>query len=181
MCKRKASNPEEADALVEKWVDRLIREASTILEKYISGDSDAVRKADFFTPPRSETRKGKRVLAMSGSLSKAVTAVYTIGSVVIIYPSADMTTVIPLLYTIITSGNPDPKVNKLTGPEVSLKQTAPSLYIQAWLTLGKICLADGKIAKSYIPLFVQVCSLTLHFSVVHSLNAFWEELMDTWP
>ncbi|KAM0962714.1 uncharacterized protein LOC126606320 [Malus sylvestris] len=155
LCKRKASNPVEADALVEKWVDRLITEASTILEKYISGDSDAVGKADFFTPPRSETRKGKRVLAMSRSLSKAVTAVYTIGSVVIIYPSADMTTVIPLLYTIITSGNPDPKVNKLTGPEVSLKQTAPSLYIQAWLTLGKICLADGKIAKSYIPLFVQ--------------------------
>lgn len=150
-------------------MDRLITEASTILEKYISGDSDAVRKADFFTPPRSETRKGKRVLAMSGSLSKAVTAVYTIGSVVIIYPSADMTTVIPLLYTIITSGNPDPKVNKLTGPEVSLKQTAPSLYIQAWLTLGKICLADGKIAKSYIPLFVQVCSLTLHFFLLYSL------------
>ncbi|GJX66493.1 condensin-2 complex subunit D3 [Tanacetum coccineum] len=33
--------------------------------------------------------------------------------------------------------------------------TAPSLYIQAWLTTGKICLADDKLAKRYIPLFVQ--------------------------
>nr|GEV66980.1 condensin-2 complex subunit D3 [Tanacetum cinerariifolium] len=34
-------------------------------------------------------------------------------------------------------------------------ETAPSLYIQAWLTTGKICLADDKLAKRYIPLFVQ--------------------------
>ncbi|KAI5349505.1 PREDICTED: condensin-2 complex subunit [Prunus dulcis] len=155
LCKRKASNSEEADTLVMKWAHQLISKASQILEKFILDDSDAKRKGDFFTPPRSGTRKDKRAMAMSRSLSEAVTAAYTIGSLVIICPSADMTTAIPLLYTIITSGNSDPKADKLTRPKSSVNQTAPSLYIQAWLTLGKICLADGKIAKSYIPLFVK--------------------------
>lgn len=98
---------------------------------------------------------------MSRLLSEAVTAVYTIGSLVIVCPTADMNAITPLLHTIITSGNSDPKLNKLPGPTVSLKQTAPSLYIQAWLTMGKICLADGKLAKKYIPLFVQVWAFDL--------------------
>nr|GEV73953.1 condensin-2 complex subunit D3 [Tanacetum cinerariifolium] len=36
-----------------------------------------------------------------------------------------------------------------------VKKIAPPLYIQAWLINGKICLADDKLAKRYIPLFVQ--------------------------
>lgn len=164
-----------------KWAHQLISKASQILEKFILDDSDAKRKGDFFTPPRSGTRKGKRAMATSRSLSEAVTAAYTIGSLVIICPSADMTTAIPLLYTIITSGNSDPKADKLTRPKSSVNQTAPSLYIQAWLTLGKICLADGKIAKSYIPLFVKVWSLTLHHLCYTALNAFCKQLIDMWP
>ncbi|KAJ6430909.1 hypothetical protein OIU84_018420 [Salix udensis] len=69
--------------------------------------------------------------------------------------ATDTSTIIPLLHTIITSGNSDPKLSKLPGLQVYLKQTAPSLYIQAWLTMGKICLADEELAKRYIPLFVQ--------------------------
>lgn len=109
-----------------------------------------------FTPPISGSKKSKKAKAMSSSLSRAVTAVYTIGSLVIICPSADMNTIIPLLHTVITSGNSDPKVKKLPGLKVSLKETAPLLYVHAWLTLGKIFLADEKLAKRYIPLFVQV-------------------------
>lgn len=88
-------------------------------------------------------------------LSQAIIATYTIGSLVIVCPLADLKAIIPVLHTIITSGSSGPKLNKLPHPVDSIKQTAPSLYIQAWLTMGKICLADGKLAKRYIPLFVQ--------------------------
>lgn len=109
-----------------------------------------------FTPP-SRTRKGNRSsTTMSRLLSRAITAVYTIGSLVIVCPSADLKAIVPILHNIITSGIPDPKLKKSSGVLLSFKQTAPSLYIQAWLTMGKICLADGKLAKRYIPLFVQV-------------------------
>ncbi|KAK0607776.1 hypothetical protein LWI29_020360 [Acer saccharum] len=151
LCKRKATNPEEADTLVLKWIHQLLSKASQILEKYISEISLANKDSNFFTPPRS-TRKVKKA---AKSLSEAVTAAYTIGSLVIICPTADMNSITTLLHTIITSGNSEPKLNKLPGPTVSLKQTAPSLYIQAWLTMGKLCLADDNLAKRYIPLFVQ--------------------------
>ncbi|OMO98513.1 Armadillo-type [Corchorus olitorius] len=155
LCKRKALTPEEADQLVIRWGQQLLSKACKILEKYIAEDKEANTSDTFFTPPRSGSRKGKLAASSSRLLSEAVTAVYTVGSLVLVCPSADVSAIVPLLYTIITSGNPDPKLNKLPGPRVSLKQTAPSLYIQAWLTMGKICLADGKLAKSYIPLFVQ--------------------------
>lgn len=156
MCKRKVPDPDAADALVKKCVHEIASEASNIIGNYISKESDTTRKGGFFTPPISGSKMGKRAITMSKSLSKVVTAVYTIGSLVIICPSADMRSIIDLLYTIITSENSDPKVNKVASSTISLKQTAPSLYIQAWLTLGKICLTDEKTAKKYIPLFVQV-------------------------
>ncbi|PON80371.1 Condensin subunit 1/Condensin-2 complex subunit D [Parasponia andersonii] len=155
LCKRKASSLEESDTLITKWVKQLLSKASNILEKCISENSEANRNGTYLTPPRSGTKKTKKAKAMARSLSQAVTAVYTIGSLVIHCPSVDTNTIVPLLHTIITSGNPDPKLNKLLGPRVSFRQAAPSLYIQAWLALGKICLADGKLAKRYIPIFVQ--------------------------
>ncbi|XP_059648060.1 uncharacterized protein LOC132294275 [Cornus florida] len=156
LCKRKAMNPEEADGLVMKWVQQLLSKASQILEMYMSKELEANKDSSFLTPPRSGTRKGKRAsTAMSKLLSRAITAVYTIGSLVIVCPSADLKATIPLLHTIITSESSDLKDNKLPGPAVSIKQMAPSLYIHAWLTMGKICLADGKLAKRYIPLFVR--------------------------
>lgn len=154
LCKRKASNPEEADMLVLKWVKQILSKASLILEKYISNISEANNGNSFFTPPRSN-RRGKKAVALSRSLSEAVTAVYTIGSLIIVCPTVDLSSITPLLHTIIASGSSDPKLNKLPGPTVSLKQIAPSFYIQAWLTMGKLCLADDKLAKRYIPLFVK--------------------------
>ncbi|XP_062108742.1 uncharacterized protein LOC133819492 isoform X2 [Humulus lupulus] len=154
LCKRKASSADESDTLVMKWVNQLLSKASKILEKCISENSEANRNGSF-TTPKSGARKSRKAKAMAKSLSKGVTAVYTIGSLIIHCPSADMSTIIPLLHTIITSENPDPKLNKLLGPRVSFRQAAPSLYIQSWLALGKICLADGKLAKRYIPLFMQ--------------------------
>lgn len=147
---------DEADELVLRWARIVLSKACHILEKYVSEESQADKKGTFSTPPRSRSRKGKTSTAMSQFLRKAVTAVYTIGSVIIVCPSADTSSIVPLLHTIITSENTDPKLSKLRSSTISVKQTAPSLYIQSWLTMGKICLADGKLAKRYIPLFVQV-------------------------
>ncbi|KAH1209126.1 Condensin-2 complex subunit D3 [Glycine max] len=155
LCKRKASNLEEAEALVLKWFHQVLSRASGIIEKFISENSEQNAEGSFFTPPRSGTRKGRKSVAKSKALSKAITAIYTVGSLVIVCPSADMSNVVPLLHTIITSGSSGPILNKLPGPSTSLQQEAPSFYIQGWLAMGKLCLADGKLAKNYIPLFVQ--------------------------
>ncbi|KAK7289931.1 hypothetical protein RIF29_03976 [Crotalaria pallida] len=155
LCKRKASNLMEAEALVLKWVHQVLFRASEIIDKFISQNSAKSAESSFFTPPRTGGRKSRKSVAMSKSNSKAITAIYTIGSLVIVCPSADISTVVPLLHTIITSGSSGPKLNNLPGPSASLQQNAPSFYIQGWLTMGKLCLADGKLAKNYIPLFVQ--------------------------
>ena len=138
-----------------KWVDQLLSKASLTLVV-----SEANKDGSFFTPP---SRMGKRAARL---LSQAVTAVYTIGSLaIIVCSSADFNSISLLLHTIITSGNSDAKLNKLTGPTVSPKHTVPSVYIQAWVTMGKIFLVDGKLANNFIPLFVQVWPLTWHYSI----------------
>ncbi|KAG5048819.1 hypothetical protein JHK85_009922 [Glycine max] len=96
--KRKASNLEEAEALVLKWVHQVLSRASGIIEKFISENSEQNAEGSFFTPPRSETSKGRKSVAKSKSLSKAIIAIYTVGSVVIVCPSADMSNVVPLLH-----------------------------------------------------------------------------------
>ncbi|CAK9145584.1 unnamed protein product [Ilex paraguariensis] len=155
LCKRKALNPEEANSLVMKWVGQLLSKATGILEMYMSKDTEAYKDSSVLTP-LSGTRKAKKAaIKLPTLVSQAITAVYTIGSLVIVSPSADLKTIIPVLHTIITSGSSDLEFSNLLGPAVSVKQRVPSLYIQAWLTMGKICLADGKLAKRYIPLFVQ--------------------------
>ncbi|KAI7736421.1 hypothetical protein M8C21_016094 [Ambrosia artemisiifolia] len=152
LCKRKAKDPQEADSLVIKWVHQLLSKASKTIQAYMTKDSENNKNNSLFTP-QSGTRKGNRSsTTMSKLLAQATTAVYTIGSLVLVCPSADLKTITPILHNIITSGVSDPKHKK--SPE-----TAPSLYIQAWVAMGKICLADGKLAKQYIPLFVQCIRL----------------------
>lgn len=149
----------EEEALISTCVDLVLPKAYEIIEKFISENSGKNTESEFFTPPRSRIRKGRKSIGMCKSLLKTITAVYTIGSLVIVFPSADMSTIVPLLHTIITSGNSGPKLNK-PGLATSLQQEAPSVYIQGWLAMGKLCLADGKLAKNYIPLFVQVGFVT---------------------
>ncbi|KAG8369944.1 hypothetical protein BUALT_Bualt14G0065900 [Buddleja alternifolia] len=153
LCKRKALNPEEADSLVMRWVNQLQSKAFQVLDSYLSKISGANKESAFRTPHTGVTQKepGKA----DKLLSQAIIAVYTIGALVIVCPSANLKTIVPIIHTIITSASCDSKSSKLPGPAVPVKQSAPDLYIQAWLTMGKICLADGKLAKRYLPLFVQ--------------------------
>ncbi|KAK8958347.1 hypothetical protein KSP40_PGU012653 [Platanthera guangdongensis] len=154
LCKQKAASPKEGDVLIGKWVHQLLSGALNILESYISELSGSLKTDSFLTPP-SGKRKGKDEVTSSKLLSQAITAVFTIGSVVLIFPSADLHGILPLLHTMITSAKPGTEITKLVGLSVSLKEMSPSLYIQSWVTMGKICLVDDKLAKRYIPLFVQ--------------------------
>ncbi|XP_073008465.1 condensin-2 complex subunit CAP-D3 [Typha latifolia] len=152
LCKRKATIPEEANTLILKWVHQLLSKALEILDVYLSEVSEAGKVNHFLTPPQGGRKKEK---AVSASMLKAVAAVFTIGSLVLACPSADLQGITPLLHTIITSGNTEPKAKKLVALTVSFKEVAPSLYIQSWVTMGKICLVDDNLAKQYIPLFIQ--------------------------
>jgi condensin-2 complex subunit D3 len=129
MIKRNASD-DEAVALVLIRVHDVLSIASQIIEAFISDNSEQNAQTDFFTPPRSGTSKGRKSVRKRKSLSKAITAIYTIGSLVIVCPYADISTVTSLLHTIIISGRSGPKVSKLPGPAISLQQEAPSFYIQ---------------------------------------------------
>ncbi|KAF9606162.1 hypothetical protein IFM89_023255 [Coptis chinensis] len=155
LCKRKALTPEEGDTLVLKWVNQLLSKALRIIETYITEASDTSKASSFLTPPSSLGRKEKKRSATSKALLRVVTAVYTVGSLAIVSPSVELKGITPLLHTIITSGSSETKQKKLPGPPVTIEKLAPSVYSQAWLTMGKICLADEDVAKRYIPLFVQ--------------------------
>ncbi|XP_074320803.1 condensin-2 complex subunit CAP-D3 [Silene latifolia] len=154
LCRRKAMSPQEADALVTTVANQLLCKASHVIDSYLSAEQEVNKGNTFLTPPTNR-KKSKSEVTSSRLLCQATSAVYTIGSLVIVCPSIEVKGVVPVLHSMITSGANEPRSNKLPGAHIFLKQKAPSLYIQAWLTMGKICLADGKLAKRYIPLFVQ--------------------------
>lgn len=139
-----------------KWVHQLLSKALEILNSYISEASESSNINIFLTPQQNSRKKGKRDVSLLKSALQAVTAVFTVGSLILVCPSADLQGIVPVLHTIITSVNSEPKPRKFAGSTVSFKEVAPTLYIQSWVTMGKICLVDDKLAKLYIPLFVQV-------------------------
>lgn len=143
----------EGDALVLKWVRQVSSKALRILKSYVAEVSGGRNNVNFLTPSQSVTRKKRLKPEL---LSQAVIAVFTIGSLVLVCPSTDVKDIIALLHSIMTSPSPDPKERRPSQLTVSLKEIAPSLYVQSWVTMGKICLVDDKLAKHYIPLFVQV-------------------------
>ncbi|KAI4986097.1 hypothetical protein ZWY2020_018727 [Hordeum vulgare] len=154
LCKRKAKTAKEAEALIMKWVQQLINKAVDNLEGYIKGTSQDSRSCSYNTPLTGKL-KGNKEAATSKAMSEAVIAVFTVGSVILACPDASVQGIIPLLHTVITSGNSEPRPTMLAGGAVSFNEVAPSLYIQSWDTMAKICLVDDKLAKRYIPLFVQ--------------------------
>ncbi|KAG8048903.1 hypothetical protein GUJ93_ZPchr0009g199 [Zizania palustris] len=151
LCKRKAKTAKEGESLIQKWVKQLVCKAVGILDDCIKETSEAGGR-NFFTPLSGKVKGRKET---SKSMSQAVIAIFTIGSLILACPTANVQSVIPLLHTIITSGNAEPRPKNLAGGAVSFKELAPSLYIQSWDTMAKICLVDDKLAKRYIPLFVQ--------------------------
>ncbi|RLN27685.1 condensin-2 complex subunit D3 [Panicum miliaceum] len=154
LCKRKAKSAKDGDALILKWAQQLIRSAVDILDQYIKEISESARGHSFVTPLSSKSR-GKKQTSASKSTPEAVIAVFTVGSLILACPTANVKDITPLLHTIITSGNSEPRPKNLVGGTISFKELAPSLYIQSWDTLAKICLVDDKVAKRYIPIFVQ--------------------------
>ncbi|EES17167.1 condensin-2 complex subunit D3 [Sorghum bicolor] len=154
LCKRKAKSANEGEALILKWAQQLIHSAFDILDQYIKEASESARGHSFVTPMTGK-RKGTKQTSALKSTSQAVVAVFTVGSLILACPTADVKDVTPLLHTIVTSGSSEPRPKNLVGGTISFKELAPSLYIQSWDTLAKICLVDDKVAKRYIPIFVQ--------------------------
>ncbi|KAG0474115.1 hypothetical protein HPP92_015972 [Vanilla planifolia] len=154
LCKQKAASSQEGEELIRKWVQQLLSGAHNVLESYMSKELETAKGSSFFTPS-SGKGKGKHNTASSKLLSQAITAVFTVGSLVLVCPSADLHGIVPLLHAIITSGKPGSGTIKLANFTVSANELDPSLCIQSWVAMGKICLVDDKLAKRYIPLFLQ--------------------------
>ncbi|TYJ15397.1 hypothetical protein E1A91_A10G181200v1 [Gossypium mustelinum] len=150
LCKVKSLNPVEADQLVMRWGQQLLSKAHEILEKYISDDKEANNNNSFFTPPRSGSRKGKQAARASRLLSKTVTAVYTVGSLVVVCPAADVSSIVPLLYTVVTSGNSDPKLNKLPGPKELEKSDCAALCNNLVVMMADFCVRYTALVDCYI-------------------------------
>ena len=166
-----------------RWVDQLLSKVSHIQKVYFIGFRSK-QGWELFNTSQQKGQESSQVIITSSHSS-----LYN-WILVIICQSADVNAITPLLHTIITSllhtiitsGNSDPKLNKLPGPTVSPKPTVPSLYIQAWLTMGKIFIVDGKLANNFITLFVQVWSLTWHYSITTVLkNYFLENTLKRYP
>ncbi|KAJ4785905.1 Condensin-2 complex subunit D3 [Rhynchospora pubera] len=160
LCKRKAKTPEEGNGLVLKWSSKLVVKATEALNLFLSEVSETKKQSDFMTPQSGSRTKGTQTKSPSVSapdiMQQAVTAVFTVGSIVIVSPTVGLQGLIPLLHTIITSeSNNEPRLRRLSATTVTFKVVAPSLYVQSWATMAKICIADDKTAKRYIPLFVQ--------------------------
>ncbi|KAH9315030.1 hypothetical protein KI387_023657, partial [Taxus chinensis] len=167
LCKRQAVSEEEGNQIISAWVDQLLAKAEEIMDEYISQFSTADKTNSFKTPqPSSKTRsrikrKGKAISSDFVSLSiQVVTAIFTIGALVLVCPTAKLGRLVTLLQAMVTSKASSVEGTKHRGASVLPKQVAPAVYTQSWVTMGKICLADDKLAKSCIPLFLQELDIT---------------------
>jgi condensin-2 complex subunit D3 len=167
LCKRQAATSEEGTHIIAVWVDQLLAKSEEILDEYISQFSNADKNDSFKTPqPTSKTRsrtkkKGKSKSSDFSSLSiQVVTAIFTVGALVLVCPTAKLGRLVTLLQAMVTSKGSSAGGEKHGRISLLPKQVAPAVYTQAWVTLGKICLADDKLAKSCIPLFVQELEIT---------------------
>ncbi|XP_024534743.1 condensin-2 complex subunit D3 [Selaginella moellendorffii] len=144
LCRRKAASEDEGEELVTEWARQLLEKAEAIVRAYVSLDRE---KMNFQTPisirrrPAGgrSTRKSRRVEPSS----QIVTAVFTVGAIALVCPAANTGSITLLLQELVAESTDG---NLLRDPAVSA---------QTWLTLGKLCLADDKLAKRLIPLFVQ--------------------------
>lgn len=167
LCKRQAATSEEGTHIIVVWVDELLAKSEEILDEYISQFSNAEKNDSFKTPqPTSKTRsrtkkKSKSKSSDLSSLSiQVVTAIFTVGALVLVCPTAKLGRLVTLLQAVVTSKGSSAGGTKHGRISLLPKQVAPAVYTQSWVTLGKICLADDKLAKSCIPLFVQELEIT---------------------
>ncbi|KAJ7543820.1 hypothetical protein O6H91_09G053500 [Diphasiastrum complanatum] len=181
LCRQKAASSEEGDKVVNTWVKELLDKAEKIIQRYIEMDISDIKIADnhHLQTPRLSSRKRSgagrssqpvsskarkrraKQSEASGDLvdpcTKIVTAIFTVGALVLVAPTVKTGNLVTLLQTLVT-----PKEDLRTGqcshnsdrPSV-FENLTPAVHAQTWITLGKLCLADDKLAKRLIPLFVQ--------------------------
>ena len=149
--------------LCHHWqlLDQLLAKSEEILDEYISQFSNADKNDSFKTPrPTSKTRsrtkkKGKSKSSDILSLSiQVVTAIFKVGALVLVCPTTKLGRLVTLLQAMVTSKGSSAGSAKHGRMSLLPKQVAPAVYTQSWVTLGKICLADDKLAKFCIPVFV---------------------------
>ncbi|CAD6267586.1 unnamed protein product [Miscanthus lutarioriparius] len=130
LCKRKAKSANEGDALILKWAQQLICSAFDILDQYIKEASESARGHSFVTPMTGK-RKGMKQTSASKSTLRAVVAVFTVGSLILACPTADVKD-ITLCYTQFY-------MSKITK---SLRDTCEVVRRQTFILLSKLLQRD---------------------------------------
>jgi condensin-2 complex subunit D3 len=163
LCIRKATSEEEGDRLISTWVEELLEQAGMVLDSYISmiNDSTASQNKDSFGTPKSDKIRKKAAekshernssAEVANSASQIIPAIFTIGALVLICPKTKIDSLSTIVRALITS------IGKQLNCEDALlnNEINAGVHAQAWVTLGKMCLANYELAKTCVPLFLQV-------------------------
>ena len=151
-----------------------------VVESYVSliNNSSVSQSKDPYETPKSDRIRKKDVQSIQGkkasekvsnSASQIIPAIFTIGALVLICPKTKIDSLATIVQALITS------TNKPLNCEVALlkEEVNDGVHAQAWVTLGKMCLANYELAKSCVPLFLQVFSPSLPCPAINQFVLFY--------
>ncbi|MCO5568222.1 hypothetical protein L7F22_021918 [Adiantum nelumboides] len=169
LCIQKAASADEGDRLVTTWVEELLEKAGRVVTSYLSVCTDSeptdIDTSLHTSKPGGNKKYGaescQRLNKSGRSTSTAVKtsgqiipAIFTVGALVLICPKLKLGNLATSLQALITSRKAGLKLYNQDGTFVS-EDLARGVVAQAWVTLGKMCLANHELAKRCIPLFLQ--------------------------
>jgi condensin-2 complex subunit D3 len=126
-------------AQMGEWAAELVGKAGDLLGAYVLSKSASPRSDPLIPPPADPHAGGSSVPAPSERTVEA--ALFTVGALV----AACSGPLPPRLVTLV-------QALVAAGPE----GYSPQVTAHAWVALGKLCLADERLAKRCMPLLVQV-------------------------
>ncbi|KAH7445834.1 hypothetical protein KP509_01G026000 [Ceratopteris richardii] len=154
LCIQKAASADEGDRLVSTWVEELLEKAGTIVTSYVSAcnnpDSCEIRSSGSGGGSQTQNERGPLISTAADCFNQIISAIFTIGALVLICPKLKFGNLATSLQALITTGT-KPHHQDFGEDE----DFACGVVAQAWVTLGKMCLANHELAKRCIPLFLQ--------------------------
>lgn len=166
LCVRKAASEEEGDRLVSTWVEELLEQAGMIMNSYVSiySKSDLPQNGNSFQTPKTrkkgagscqERNKGGQSTSNAADPTcQIIPAIFTTGALVLVCPKIKIGSLAASVQALITSSNGGSRFSNPEAAHVN-EDITRGVHAQAWVTLGKMCLANHELAKRCIPLFLQ--------------------------
>ncbi|KAI5075423.1 hypothetical protein GOP47_0009499 [Adiantum capillus-veneris] len=168
LCIHKANSADEGDRLVTIWVEELLEKAGLVVTSYLSACANSEPTEIHLSLRTSKSggskdgadscerhiNKGRSTSTGVKTSNQIIPAIFTIGALVLISPKLNFGNLATSLQAIISSRKAGLKLYNQNESCVS-EDLARGVVAQAWVTLGKMCLANHELAKRCIPLFLQ--------------------------